>query len=366
MKFTYHLIFVLFFLISCSNETDDETDTNCSITPTLLTEEVENITDVSAEFNGLITPPTCESTVTTQGFVYAKTTFPKTDDTVLEINGDNISYEVTNLEPNTKYYVRTFFVNPTGEYYGNQVEFTTSVGDIEIETKNIQNITHNSVKSGAVINNDGGGSIINKGVCWSTSPSPTIEDNVVENDSENLDFDSEVTGLTSNTTYYLRAYATNEKGTTYGEEKMFKTITSNYKVELKITGHIDRCSVTAEYFYYELNYYFDDNDAIFEPSEGLNETTYNHSQEGAVNEELIISIHLAQFDPDNPNEKFIGNYLEDIPIVITNTETNEVVVNTELPYLIICTDAYYKTIFSFNPNDGSYNIEQLTSSFNFL
>ena len=69
------LIFLAIIIISCNS--DDEPD--CSYTPTLVTDEVSNITDNSARFSGQIVAPTCESTVTSQGFVYAKTPLPKID-----------------------------------------------------------------------------------------------------------------------------------------------------------------------------------------------------------------------------------------------------------------------------------------------
>lgn len=363
MKFKYKILILLITLISCTNDNDIEDNSDCTITPALSTQEVSNIMETSAKFSGQITAPTCERTVTSQGFVFAKTTLPKTDDYVIEVNGENISSEITDLERNTKYYMRTFFVNPTGEYYGNQVEFTTAIGEINITTKNIENITYNGAKSGAIINNDGGGTIINKGVCWSTSLNPTIDDNKVEDSSESYEFNSEITGLSEDTTYYLRAFATNENGTSYGDEKTFKTPTSTYKVELKITGYTNSCSVQAEYFYYEINYKFDDNDVIFEGAEGFEYKTYNHSKEGTIQNNLEVTIHLGQFNPDSPKETFQGTYLDNMSIVITNSETTEEVLNTSLPSLFICTDVAYKNIISFNPEDNSYNVEQLTFGF---
>jgi len=363
MKFTYNILFLIIFLYSCSGNTDIEDNLNCTLTPTLSTEQVSNILDTSAKFDGKITSPTCENTVTSQGFVYAKTTLPKTDDFVIEVNGENISSELSDLERNTKYYMRTFFVNPTGEYYGNQVEFTTAISEINITTKSIENITINSVKTGAVINDDGGGEIIKKGVCWSTSQNPTINDNKLEDDSQNYEFNSEINDLTENTTYYVRAFATNENGTTYGNEETFITQTSTYKVELEITGYTDSCGVKADYFYYEINYKFDDSDIIFEGAEGFEGWSYSHSKEGTMSNNLEITIHLGQFDPDNPNETFKGAYLDNMSIIITNSNTNEQVLNSSLESLFICTDTAYKNIINFNPKDGSYNIERLTYEF---
>lgn len=363
MKFTYNTLFLIILLSSCSGNTDIEDNLNCTLTPTLTTEEVSNILDRSAKFEGKITSPTCESTVTSQGFVYAETTLPKTDDFVIEVNGESVSSELTDLKRNTRYYMRTFFVNPTGEYYGNQVEFKTAIGEINLTTKSIENITINSAKTGAIINDDGGGEIINKGVCWSTSQNPTINDNKLENNSQNYEFDSEINELTENTTYYVRAFATNENGTTYGNEETFKTLTSTYKVELEITGYTASCGVQTSYFYYQIGYKFDDNDILFEGAEWGGEKTYNHSKAETMSNNLEVTIHLAQFDPNNPNETFKGAYLDNMSIKITNSNTNEQVLNTTLESLFICTDTAYKNIINFNPKDGTYNIERLTYEF---
>jgi len=367
IKYTFKILTLLIILSSCS-DTEDKPD--CTLTPSLFTEEASNITETSATFSGQIIAPTCESTVTSQGFVYAKTTLPKTDDFVVEINGENISSEISNLERNTTYYMRAFFVNPTGEYYGNQIDLTTAIGEINLTTKTVENITLNSVTSGGIINDDGDGTITNKGICWSTSQNPKIDDNHIEDNTDNYDFSSNITGLQENTIYYIRAYAINENGITYGNEETFTTQSSTYKVELNITGYTNSCSVEAPYFYYEINYKFDDNEAIFEAAEGLEGTSWNHPHsstqgvsESTIQNNLEVTIHLAQFNPDNPIETFKGANLNNMSLVITNIESNIEVLNITLPSLFICTDVAYKNIINFNPVDNSHTVEQLTYGF---
>ena len=73
-------LYVIFFIIlfGCS-----ESETPCEQFPTLTIEDIDDFTDVSATIYGTITPPTCEDTVTSQGFVYSKTTLPNTDNNVI-------------------------------------------------------------------------------------------------------------------------------------------------------------------------------------------------------------------------------------------------------------------------------------------
>ena len=67
-----------------------------------------------------------------------------------------------------------------------------------------------------------------RGVCWSVNPNPTMEDKHTEDGTGVGQFVSNLPNLAINTTYYLRAYATNEVGTSYGEEVTFTTLEGNF------------------------------------------------------------------------------------------------------------------------------------------
>ena len=95
-----------------------------------------------------------------------------------------------------------------------------------LNTKEANNITTSSANSGGNIINDGGATITDRGICWNTTGTPTIENSITTNSSGSVNFTSELSGLTANTNYYVRAYATNIKGTAYGSEKKFKTTIS--------------------------------------------------------------------------------------------------------------------------------------------
>jgi len=95
-----------------------------------------------------------------------------------------------------------------------------------ISTTSISEITTNSAISGGEVTNDGNLSVTSRGVCWNTTENPTLQDNLgYTNDSGDMgNFTSSITGLNDNTTYYVTAYATNEKGTAYGSNKNFTTL----------------------------------------------------------------------------------------------------------------------------------------------
>ncbi len=98
-----------------------------------------------------------------------------------------------------------------------------------VTTTVISSITANSASSGGNISSDGGSSVTVRGVCWSTSSGPTIALATKTADGIGTGiFSSNITGLISNTTYYLRAYATNNIGTSYGNEVIFNTSPSTF------------------------------------------------------------------------------------------------------------------------------------------
>lgn len=93
-----------------------------------------------------------------------------------------------------------------------------------VSTNEITDITKNTAVSGGTITNNGGSTINAKGVCWSKENSPTITNFVTTDGNGSSEFLSSLSELEANTQYYLRAYATNEKGTSYGNEVNFTTL----------------------------------------------------------------------------------------------------------------------------------------------
>ena len=107
--------------------TDDEGNP-CVYEPTLTTQAVTNITETSVTLNGVISivSENCEvAPGEMQGFVYSTNSSPTNDDNVEVVYGTDISTSIEGLEPNTTYYVRVFLTNTIGEFYGNEIDFTT-------------------------------------------------------------------------------------------------------------------------------------------------------------------------------------------------------------------------------------------------
>ncbi len=154
--------------------------------------------------------------------------------------GGPFNSSVTGLQPGQTYYIRSYATNQNGTSYGITLTATTLSGSIMLSTRPITEISYLSAQSGGNIQDSQGLPVTERGVCWSVTPNPTIDNNKVVNGSGTGQFISELTNLTFNTTYYVRAYAKNSIGTFYGQELTFKTLfppsdaDDNYYNEVKI------------------------------------------------------------------------------------------------------------------------------------
>ncbi len=196
--------------------------------PTIYTSGVSAITDSSALSGGTITTDG-GATISIRGVCLSKKPNPTTDDTLItdkSTTKDYFSVRLSALEQNTTYYIRAFATNSAGTAYGNNVEFTTSVKTSlsSVITWPASGITSTSVNSGVEVTSDGGELILYMGLCWSRNPNPTVSDHKTMIISPVYSDVCSITNLTAATTYYIRAYATNSKGTSYGNQVVFTTL----------------------------------------------------------------------------------------------------------------------------------------------
>jgi uncharacterized protein (TIGR02145 family) len=135
----------------------------------------------------------------------------------------SFSSSITGLLPATTYYFRAYATNTIGTSYGNQQTAATPAVVPVITTSKPSSITAITAASGGNISNDGGATVTGRGVCWDLTQNPTINSNKTTDGTGSGIFTSNITGLTANTTYYVRAYASNSAGTAYGNEFTFTT-----------------------------------------------------------------------------------------------------------------------------------------------
>ncbi len=92
-----------------------------------------------------------------------------------------------------------------------------------VSTVEISEVANKTAMAGGNVTDQGGAEITARGVCWSTTENPTTSDNITADGTGTGSFSSTITGLTADTDYYYRAYATNAGGTAYGNQGNFTT-----------------------------------------------------------------------------------------------------------------------------------------------
>lgn len=166
------------------------------------------------------------STITAKGVVWSTSVNPTIALTTKTNDGTGIgafTSSISSLSTSTLYYVRAYATNANGTVYGTQQSFTTLGALPTLTTTSITGISLTGANSGGNISSDGGTTITRRGICWSTSSNPTINDNKLVNGNGSGSFTSNLIGLDGGTTYYVRAYATNGVGTGYGSQIIFNT-----------------------------------------------------------------------------------------------------------------------------------------------
>lgn len=216
------LIVATLSFAACTEETSDN-----RLAPNLATTQVINVTSNSATVVGYVISGT--EKFTERGICYSTSQNPTiANDTIHWVdNGDKkatFQVTLTGLTHVTTYYAKAYAKLGNEIKYGEELSFTTLPIPPTVTTAAVTNITSSSAKCGGEVTDNGGAAVSARGVCWSTSPNPTISNSKTTNGNGNGTFTSDITGLMPNTTYYVRAYATNSAGTAYGDQVEFTTL----------------------------------------------------------------------------------------------------------------------------------------------
>lgn len=229
MKRSMFMLSIIIFVVvigafSCKKKTVENND-NSFGSVIIETAEVTNITNTSATCGGVLVQNDMDN-IKGCGVCWSVNHNPTLDNhhapCYMQSTG-LFSTTINGLYKNATYYVRAYVTIGEETCFGDEKEFTTLAGLPDVHTRQIKNITMTSAVCGGNIFSDGGSEITACGVCWSTSPEPTIDDNHTSDTIGLGPYNSYLTNLESSTIYYVRAYAMNSVGIRYGLQKVFAT-----------------------------------------------------------------------------------------------------------------------------------------------
>jgi hypothetical protein len=202
--------------------------TRPEVAPTVQLHSVTDIKQASAFIRGSIVE-SGSSPVIESGIVYGLVpNVNLQNNKVINTSGTNsINITLPGLTQKTIYYARIYAMNSIGVSYSDEVSFTTTAHTLpSVQTLTASNGTSNSILIKGNVIGAGTAPVKERGIVYSTSPQPTILNLKTASGVGIGNFSVELKGLSENTVYYARAYATNDGGTSYGSELSFKTLVS--------------------------------------------------------------------------------------------------------------------------------------------
>lgn len=191
----------------------------------VTTDPIANVGYTDATVNGSYVAPTGMS-VTEVGFYFGTDVTAMTTKEQATL-ATPFSHTFDGLTEGTTYYYMAYAKNGENEYTGSVESFTTNSSIVAptVTTAAATAITTTTATGGGEVTDNGGATVTQYGICWSTNENPTTDDSKLYSDGEPTGaFTFNMTGLTHNTTYHVRAYAVNSVGTAYGSDVTFTTV----------------------------------------------------------------------------------------------------------------------------------------------
>lgn len=166
------------------------------------------------------------SSITERGFCYATSEQPTVLNDKVVFTGDNTSFTVTisNLSRSTVYYFRAYAKNAVGIYYSNQIIVPTQSGIASLSVLSVSNVGQTTADVSCDVVSDGGADIMSRGYCFSTSPNPTLSSQKMIVEGSIGAMDASLSGLISDSDYYVRAFANTKHETSYSNEVVIHTV----------------------------------------------------------------------------------------------------------------------------------------------
>lgn len=200
--------------------------TQSAVAPTVTTGSVSSITSTSASVAGNVIS-NGGSAITQRGVCYvAGTGTPTVSNTKVTVAGTTgaFSASLTGLGAGIQYSARAYAINAMGTSYGSVVSFTTSTSaPIGVTTVSVSQVQSTSANITGTLTSEGGSPVLERGICWGTSTNPTTSGSKAIG-SPGAPWTCTATNLNTGTLYYVRAYARNSIGTSYGANLTFTTL----------------------------------------------------------------------------------------------------------------------------------------------
>ena len=233
------LVLALTLLVACTENIAD-----IRLDPKLSTSEILGVASSEATVIGFVVAE--GDGFSERGVCYDIAAEPTIDDNKVvfdeTVTGATFSVTLAGLDFATQYYARAYAINDNGTIYGEEMTFTTLPVGPTVLTTAITDSSYTTATGGGDVTADGGSAVTARGLCYSITTNPTITDSKTT-DGDGLGvFTSSLSGLDNGTMYYVRAYASNNTGTSYGAEVSFTTL-----VPLTRTWNIPGGYVEASY-----------------------------------------------------------------------------------------------------------------------
>ena len=235
----FPVIGVIVVMFSCKKEVTQ--------LPQVSTSEISEITVSAAKGGGSITFDGGDA-ISACGICWGLAHNPSIDanKTTDTLHVKAFTSNLKNLVSDTVYYVRAYAVNSAGTAYGNEVSFHTLKKTLPVVTTSVPvNITSGAFKVEGQIIKNGDGVISACGFCWGVKENPTLTGNKSSDTPTGNAFAVVVDGLIPDSTYYVRAYATNEIGTAYGNQFIVKTLAVAQLWALTLTAKVSSIAAST-------------------------------------------------------------------------------------------------------------------------
>lgn len=213
------------------------TDSISQQLPVLTTSSVTGVSYTTAQ-TGLTVSSVGGTSIVEKGICWSTTEFPTIENNkIISVTATKTAtVALSGLTAGSVIYIRAYATNAAGTAYGQQVSFTTSSYSLPVVETTSATYNYSTNKATCVVKvlSNGGCALTERGICWSTSKNPTINNSKFSSGTAVGQFYAMTSSLNLNSTYYIRAFATNCAGTAYGAELVVKPLMGNVTYTLGI------------------------------------------------------------------------------------------------------------------------------------